>query len=220
MPITNLSNKRPPYVVFIKGTPSAFQALEVKDPNTLYYIAEKDSYSGSLYLGEILICSGTSSTVVASLKDLKDVKISKDLQSGSLLIYDGNKWVNETVQEVLESLMGIFIGATEIEDGKSGLVPAPKAGQEDYYLKGDGTWDKINAIIGKLDHKLTIGDKSFDGSEDVDVAVYGGEVIKDNVSTIDYSRSVVEIPRPMEMQTSVSQMNIKTNEGFQMTMIN
>ena len=36
-----------------------------------------------------------------------------------------------------------FIGATSDADGVRGIVPAPLAGQEDYYLHGDGTWNEI-----------------------------------------------------------------------------
>ena len=34
-------------------------------------------------------------------------------------------------------------GATASTDGESGLVPAPEAGDEDKYLKGDGTWTDV-----------------------------------------------------------------------------
>jgi hypothetical protein len=34
----------------------------------------------------------------------------------------------------------IYLGATDETDGAAGLVPAAEAGQEGYYLRGDGTW--------------------------------------------------------------------------------
>jgi hypothetical protein len=34
-------------------------------------------------------------------------------------------------------------GATADNDGFSGLVPTPKKGQQNFFLKGDGTWSKI-----------------------------------------------------------------------------
>lgn len=37
----------------------------------------------------------------------------------------------------------VFTGATSSTDGKMGFVPAPKAGQETQYLKGDGTWGTV-----------------------------------------------------------------------------
>lgn len=34
----------------------------------------------------------------------------------------------------------VMVGATSLADGESGRVPTPHAGDEDKYLKGDGTW--------------------------------------------------------------------------------
>lgn len=34
----------------------------------------------------------------------------------------------------------IFTGSTSSTDGKAGLVPGPKAGDEKKFLQGDGTW--------------------------------------------------------------------------------
>lgn len=35
---------------------------------------------------------------------------------------------------------GLFDGATETSDGTPGMVPAPLAGQQNQYFRGDGTW--------------------------------------------------------------------------------
>ena len=40
------------YVKFMRGTPRAYEILRQKDEDTLYFIAEKDSLTGQLYLGE------------------------------------------------------------------------------------------------------------------------------------------------------------------------
>ena len=40
-----------------------------------------------------------------------------------------------------------FTGATEIMAGEHGLVPAPQAGEQDKYLKGDGTWETVSGGI-------------------------------------------------------------------------
>lgn len=59
MPITGLSTKeRPPYVIFIKGTPTAFANLKEKDANSLYYISELGAKEGVLQLGDKLIAGG------------------------------------------------------------------------------------------------------------------------------------------------------------------
>lgn len=41
----------------------------------------------------------------------------------------------------------IMTGATETEDGTSGLVPVPAAGSADRFLAADGIWKKV---IGTL----------------------------------------------------------------------
>ena len=46
------------------------------------------------------------------------------------------KWSNETKYTVM-------IGAEAEKDGKEGLVPAPAKGQNNRYLRSDGTWDVI-----------------------------------------------------------------------------
>lgn len=200
MPTTGLSHKeRPPYVIFIKGTPSAYRALAKKDPNTLYYITEKGSNFGSLYMGETLICSGSSPGPTSfSLKDLKDVVI-QNIQSDSLLVFDGSSWVNKTIDEVFDKKFPNFIGATEDTSGKAGLVPAPLVGQENFYLKGDGNWSKIEALVSKLEHSLTIGDKIFDGSENVNIEVYDGE-IKEEILTMQISNMTLVNNSPIIMK--------------------
>lgn len=135
------------YVKFLRGTPKAFSELAIKDPNTLYFISEKDADRGSLYLGNKIISASTSSPGgEISVKDLKDVLIDNDLLvDGSILMYDYNqqKWVNKTLDEIVVDVM---TGATSTIAGKSGLVPAPQAGEENSFLKGDGTWAEISQI--------------------------------------------------------------------------
>ena len=48
----------------------------------------------------------------------------------------------------------VFVGATALADGKKGLVPAPVAGQEGMYLKGDlnGGWTTIPVYTLSLIH--------------------------------------------------------------------
>ena len=56
-----------------------------------------------------------------------------------------------------------MIGATADKDGTSGTVPAPKAGQENLFLRGDGTWVKVSggtsiapkATAEKIAHRAT-----------------------------------------------------------------
>lgn len=85
------------YVKFLRGTPEAFNRLEVKDKDSLYFISEKDADSGILYLGDKVI-AGTGASSSLSLTDLLDIIINQEnLMEGAILTYDfENKvWVNK-----------------------------------------------------------------------------------------------------------------------------
>lgn len=47
-------------------------------------------------------------------------------------------------------------GATALNDGKSGLVPAPQAGDEDKVLKGDGTWGEVASTPAVTKYTLSL----------------------------------------------------------------
>lgn len=134
------------YVKFLRGTPAAYTNLASKDKDTLYFISEKNSQYGVLYLGDKLIAGGAGQPDTVSLDALKDVVISEiGLENNSLLVYDeaSQTWMNKTLDSVLGSIVGVMGGANEVLDGTSGLVPAPKAGEQNHFLKGDGTWAKV-----------------------------------------------------------------------------
>lgn len=40
-------------------------------------------------------------------------------------------------------------GATEVEDGTSGLVPVPAAGSADRFLAADGIWKKVVGTLSE-----------------------------------------------------------------------
>lgn len=56
----------------------------------------------------------------------------------------------------------VFTGATSTDAGTSGLVPAPAAGDEDKYLKGDGTWDTITIPQSGIPTDATFWGTSYD----------------------------------------------------------
>lgn len=95
------------YVKFVRGTPEAFAKLEDKSKDTLYFISRNEDTKGLLYLGSKLISgdSGEGSSAEISLSQLKDVFISQELTEKSLLIYDGENWVNIDFEDL------IFVGA-------------------------------------------------------------------------------------------------------------
>lgn len=151
-----MPNALPGYVRFLRGTKAAFDKIEIKDKDTLYFIYDsEDQTKGSLYLGNKLIGGGNGSTAtVTDINDLANVLIS-NVQDKQILTYDAStkKWVNKTPEEIQIEVM---TGATADTVGTSGLVPAPAAGEQDKYLRGDGMWaaplsDEQLTTLGKVD---------------------------------------------------------------------
>ena len=148
----------PNYVKFTRGTPAAYKNLQDKDPDTLYFISEKDEDTGILYLGSKIIAGGSSGVSVTSLKDLTDVLLSEKIAANSLMVYDepSSKWVSKTLAQVFDLMVPIMDGASATEDGRAGLVPVPLKNQHDFVLMGDGTWSSglkdltatVNTLVG------------------------------------------------------------------------
>lgn len=123
------------YVKFIRGTPSAYNNLLNKDADTLYFISAAGANSGTLYLGSKII-GGAS-----SLQQLSDILIS-NVGDRQILTYNAgsNSWINTSI----EALIGEMGGATSTSNGSAGLVPQPMAGDQNKFLRGDGTWAVVD----------------------------------------------------------------------------
>lgn len=121
------------YVKFIRGNQAAFNALIQKDSNTLYFISEDGASTGSLYLGSKLISGGASESQLGSI-------VIENLGDKQILYFDyaSNSWKNGSIYDAI----GPMGGASASNNGYSGLVPTPKAGQQNLFLRGDGTWSE------------------------------------------------------------------------------
>ena len=131
------------YVKFLRGTPSAYAALSPKDKDTLYFIVATDATVGKLYLGDILVAGSVTpdgENIIDSLGELIDVNLA-GLQSGQVLSFNGTEWVPMTLPEAVTG--SVMIGATATTAGEAGYVPAPQAGDEKKFLRGDGTWAEV-----------------------------------------------------------------------------
>lgn len=119
------------YVKFYRGSQLAFENA-IKNSDTLYFITDSNSNKGSLYLGDKLIAGN-----ISAMADLEDILL-KNLSHGELLVYDETeqKWVNKSVKDAI----GYMTGATDQMQGTTGLVPEPGIGQQNLFLRGDGTW--------------------------------------------------------------------------------
>lgn len=147
------------YVKFLRGTPTAWAKIsEVdKDKDTLYFISENEGKTGQLYLGPKLIIGEISN--INNIGDLQDVLISENVTANNILIYDDTqkKWINKPIFEVLSQIVTTMVGAKDDANGLSGLVPAPKAGDNKLYLRGDATWANPTAAV-ELVLKTIVGE--------------------------------------------------------------
>nr|DAD81399.1 MAG TPA: Baseplate structural protein [Podoviridae sp. ctqve24] len=73
--------------------------------------------------------------------------------------------INEVVDIVNNADLEEFVGASESQAGKKGIVPAPEAGSEDRYLNADGTWKEVKqnlTIYTSLEQiGITPGEETF-----------------------------------------------------------
>ena len=131
------------YVKFIRGTEAAWALIEdsQKSSDTLYFISDTGSASGKLYLGAKLISNGSLSSAT-SISDLNDVLIAEGITDQSILVYNSTseKWENKSILEITQAIYDVFTGASDEAEGAVGLVPAPAAGEQNLFLRGDATW--------------------------------------------------------------------------------
>lgn len=134
------------FVKFLRGNISEFNALEKKDADTLYFVYEEDQNVGQLYIGERLITNSINEeSLVDYLSELKDVDIA-GVNNKNYLGYDANnqKWIPMELPQAIQT--SIMSGASAITAGKEGLVPAPAAGDQNKFLRGDGTWQVVEEV--------------------------------------------------------------------------
>lgn len=108
------------YVKFIRGTPSAYENLQIKEADTLYFISEATSTIGKLYIGDKLISSEMSQEDLKFyLKNLEDVDITGAKQN-DLLSYDATnqKWIPINLATENDTIINI---QSNIEDLQKAL---------------------------------------------------------------------------------------------------
>lgn len=124
------------YVKFVRTNLALWGNLLNKDPDTLYFVIDGNSTTGSLYLGNTLIAAGLDEGT--SVEELRNVVVSGEITQDQILVADGEGyWHHRSIYDFMPQTMA---GASESEDGAGGLVPVPAAGQQNLFLKGDGSW--------------------------------------------------------------------------------
>lgn len=147
------------YVKFRRGTQAMFDSLATKDADCLYFISEKNATSGLLYLGDKLISGDI--TANTAISKLEDVLLGADVPTNSMLVYDASleKWLDKPFSQIFEEITQSLIlitmtGATANRDGAVGVVPKPKAGEQDMVLKGNGTWGEVSRLSADREQEL------------------------------------------------------------------
>ena len=133
-------------VKFVRGTKQQFAQI-TKENDVLYFVYDSnDSTTGELWLGNKQIGDGG----VDSLSSL----ISGEAQDGNLLVYDAvsQDWVQMSPDEAIRTMSGATLDTV----GQSGFVPVPQAGDQDKFLKGDGTWSEVPSNIISVDEKSLV----------------------------------------------------------------
>lgn len=102
------------YVKFKCGLLSDFNKLSVKDTDTLYFVYEsEDKDTADLYWGSRKISSGINtesggSHTPLSLKDLTDTLISEDIDINHILVYNGSKWINQSIEQIFSPVIKVI----------------------------------------------------------------------------------------------------------------
>ena len=172
------------YVKFMRGTPEAFSRLQHKDTDTLYFITSADATDGLLYLGNKLISGDNDKDLTTfSLSQLEDVLIQEDLSEKALLVYDeqSKKWISSTPSEL------VFIGASNSANGIAGLVPAPKQGATNLFLRSDGNWAEI------VVNETVVADNNIITVENNDINIAHNELINNAITDLEIAKGDIII---------------------------
>ena len=143
--------------------------------------AELDSiYSGFVDEHEVLVEFKTiAENEIDSLQDdVDDLKTKIHTHSNKNILDSTTAPYTREDKQTLTDLANItvFDGASATYDGFRGYVPAPRAGEQSYFLRGDGTWAKVKQGGDKY--------KAGDG-----IFILSGDVTSDTFPFKVYSKS-------------------------------
>ena len=175
------------YVAFVKATEALWSKMELSQrlDNVLYFVVDgPDDSIGKLYLGNTLIADGNGITDVR-VDNLLDVDINA-INGGDVLMYNmsTSKWENVSLASQIGNLIKIFTPASEEKNGTVGLVPAPQAGDQDLYLRGDGSWaNPTEAVALEVAGLKTSVDTLIGADKNVSVRVIATDIASKAAST-------------------------------------
>ena len=109
-----------------------------------------------VYLGKATPASGQGGggsgnavwgAITGTLSDQTDLQDALDAKQNTLTA-GSNISITNNVISATDTTYSAFTGATISQAGSAGLVPAPKTGDREKYLKGDGTWGAVSGGSG------------------------------------------------------------------------
>ena len=175
------------YVAFVKATEALWSKMDSSQrlDNVLYFVVDgPDDSIGKLYLGNTLIADGNGITDVR-VDNLLDVDINA-INGGDVLMYNmsTSKWENVSLASQIGNLIKVFTPASEEKNGTVGLVPAPQAGDQDLYLRGDGSWaNPTKAVALEVAGLKTSVDTLIGTDKNVSVRVIATDIASKAAST-------------------------------------
>ena len=126
-----------------------------------------------IFDGTVQFKNGTASAWTSNNITLAKGEIGIEIDTNKMKIGDGvNPWNS---LQYFPASANVFTGATSGAAGTSGLVPAPAAGDDGKYLKGDGTWGTVDTSNLTDVAELTLtGRYGYKLNSDSDCRIYHG----------------------------------------------
>ncbi len=89
--------------------------------------------------------SSSSGTITDLKNDVKELKETSHTHTNKLILDKTTASFTKDYETKINNIetYSIFKGSTASQAGVKGLVPAPAAGQQTYYLRGDGNWAPV-----------------------------------------------------------------------------
>ena len=176
------------YVKFVRGPLSAYDALQTKDNNTLYFITDGTGQDQKtlLYIGDSLVSDSSASLSTVAQDFLEKISDTSNLNDGDLQIWVGAKDIlvvdPETGEPILDpeteepqythiephwETVSITEAIPEFEGGTPGLVPqAPQTDRDKKYLNAEGNWVNLDETVVQAAISAIMGEGELDESFD------------------------------------------------------
>lgn len=162
-----------------RGTQSSYEGIAEPDPNILYFCTD----TGNMYLGNTQY-TGKISYELPEKGVYGTLYI--DTARNNIYTWNGTKYLPAIAQ---------MTGAGDSNGGISGLVPAPSAGNNNAFLRGDGTWAvPLNTTYGAA-------------GTDLGLVKTGGDVtINDGIITVNDDSHNHTISNVTGLQDTINKM--------------